>query len=104
MQTAQAIAENHQKLAITNASFQIGGISGFVTRMFGCRHKDMSRPLSLQGQTYRSCLDCGARRQFNLKNWEMEGDYYYGLPPNKEFRPLRGLATRRVTVLSPVRG
>ncbi len=104
MQTAQAIVENHQKLVLTNASSQIGGIGGFITRMFGCRHKEMSRPLSLHGQTYRACLDCGARRQFNLKLWEMEGDYYYGLPASKGFRPLRGLGTQRVTVLSPVSG
>ena len=84
MLTAQAIVENHQKLVITNASSQIGGIGGFLTKMFGCRHKEMSRPLSLYGQTYRTCLACGARRQFNLKNWEMEGDYYYGQPAHKD--------------------
>jgi hypothetical protein len=83
MQLAQAILENHQKLVVINASSQVGGIAGFLTRVFGCRHKEMSRPLSVQGQTYRTCLHCGARRQFNLKSWEMEGDYYYGLPANK---------------------
>jgi hypothetical protein len=104
MQTDQAIIESHQKLVISNATSQTGGISGFLARMFGCRHKEMSRPFSIQDQTYRTCLDCGARRQFNLKRWEMQGDYYYGQPGTKVFRPLRGLGAQRVTALSPMRG
>jgi hypothetical protein len=54
-----------------------GGVGNFMARLFGCRHKEMSRPFSNQGQTYRTCLDCGARRKFNLGSWEMQGDYYY---------------------------
>lgn len=67
---------------------------GWFTRLFGCRHKEMSRPFTDQGQTYRTCLDCGARRQFNLGRWEMQGDFYYGLPSSKYLRPLNGLATK----------
>jgi hypothetical protein len=55
-------------------------VGGWFTRIFGCWHKEMSRPFTDRGQTYRSCLDCGARRQFNLRRWEMQGDFYYGLP------------------------
>lgn len=55
-------------------------VGGWFTRVFGCWHKEMSRPFTDQGQTYRTCLDCGARRQFNLRRWEMQGDFYYGLP------------------------
>jgi hypothetical protein len=55
-------------------------VGGWFTRMFGCWHKEMSRPFTDRGQTYRSCLDCGARRQFNLRRWEMQGDFYYGMP------------------------
>jgi hypothetical protein len=55
-------------------------VGGLFARVFGCRHKEMSRPFTDQGQTYRTCLDCGARRQFNLRRWEMQGDFYYGLP------------------------
>ena len=28
----------------------------------------------------RSCVNCGAQRQFNLGNWEMQGHFYYGQP------------------------
>ena len=45
--------------------------------IFGCRHKDMSRPFSRQGETYRACLSCGARRQFDPENWETRGKYYH---------------------------
>jgi hypothetical protein len=56
---------------------------GWFTRVFGCWHKEMSRPFTHQGQTYRMCLDCGARRQFNLRRWEMQGDFYFGLPTSQ---------------------
>jgi hypothetical protein len=55
-------------------------VGSWFARLFGCWHKEMSRPFTDHGQTYRSCLDCGARRQFNLRRWEMQGDFYYGLP------------------------
>jgi hypothetical protein len=53
------------------------GISRRLTDFFGCQHKDMSRPFSRQGETYRACLNCGARRQFDPENWETRGNYYH---------------------------
>lgn len=53
------------------------GIRRLLTNFFGCRHKDMSRPFSCQGETYRVCLSCGARRQFDPENWETRGNYYH---------------------------
>ena len=69
-------------------------VSGWFARVFGCWHKEMSRPFTDQGQTYRTCIDCGARRQFNLRHWEMQGDFYYRLPTSKYLRPLNGLVAR----------
>ena len=69
-------------------------VSGWFARVFGCWHKEMSRPFTDQGQTYRTCIDCGARRQFNLRRWEMQGDFYYRLPTSKYMRPLSGLVAR----------
>jgi hypothetical protein len=45
-------------------------------------------------------LSCGARRQFNLGRWEMQGDFYYRLPTGKHLRALNGLtsATRSLRV------
>lgn len=57
-----------------------GKIGTLVARMFGCRHGELSRPFSHGGRAYRSCLNCGAQRQFNLGNWQMQGDFYYRKP------------------------
>jgi hypothetical protein len=84
MHTGQAIIENHAGFTKAARSSTNGGIGGWVTRVFGCWHMDMSRPFSSEGQTYRTCVACGARRQFNLRRWEMQGDFYYGLAPRRQ--------------------
>jgi hypothetical protein len=55
-------------------------IGNLMARVFGCRHGELSRPFSHGGRAYRSCLTCGAQRQFNLGNWQMQGDFYYRKP------------------------
>lgn len=57
-----------------------GRIGDFMARVFGCRHGELSRPFSHGGRAYRSCLNCGAQRQFNLSNWQMQGSFYYHTP------------------------
>ena len=42
-----------------------------------CWHRKMSRPFTRDGETYRVCLRCGVRRQFDLKEWKSKGDYYH---------------------------
>jgi hypothetical protein len=55
----------------------VGKIGVGLNRLFGCWHSEMSRPFSNAGQTYRVCLGCGARRQFNIRSWETHGGFYY---------------------------
>jgi hypothetical protein len=55
-------------------------LSKWLTRVFGCWHSEMSRPFTHDGQSYRTCLECGARRNFDSARWEMVGDYYYDRP------------------------
>jgi hypothetical protein len=57
-----------------------GRLNTLMARVFGCRHADMSRPFSRDGRAYRSCLNCGAQRQFNVGDWKMQGGFYYGRP------------------------
>ena len=45
--------------------------------LLGCPHKEMSRPFSRQGETYRVCINCGARRTFDQKTWKPVGPYYF---------------------------
>ena len=80
MQTATEIFQNYGHFRTGNAQASKKTNPGLMARLFGCRHNQMSRPFSVNGQSYRSCVDCGARRQFNVDSWKMQGDYYYGLP------------------------
>jgi hypothetical protein len=55
-------------------------VTRWVARVFGCWHREMSRPFSQQGRAYRVCLNCGAQRRFDLGNWKTQGSFYYGRP------------------------
>ena len=48
-----------------------------TARIFGCWHVNMSRPFSRGSETYRTCVACGARRRFDLEQWQMVGSFYY---------------------------
>jgi hypothetical protein len=52
-------------------------VTGVVTRLFGCWHVHMSVPITSGRETYRACLDCGARRPFDTRNWRVYGRYYF---------------------------
>lgn len=58
-------------------------VTNWVARLFGCWHREMSRPFSHYGQAYRVCLHCGAQRKFNLSNWTMHGAFYYNRPTSQ---------------------
>jgi hypothetical protein len=78
MQTANSIVGHHQNVVQIPVSMSSHtGVTGWLTKLFGCWHKELSRPFSLHGQAYRTCIHCGARRQFNVGRWQMQGDFYY---------------------------
>jgi hypothetical protein len=56
-----------------------GAKVGIFAKLFGCEHKNISRPFTAGGTSYRTCLQCGARKQFNLDTLETYGSFYY--PP-----------------------
>ncbi len=59
--------------------FVFGKKAGLITKLFGCWHENLSRPFA-QGKTaYRSCLNCGARKQFDSETLETFGTFYF--PP-----------------------
>lgn len=47
------------------------------TSIFGCWHKNMGIPLTSGNRTYRTCMICGACRNFDLKLWKNTGAFYY---------------------------
>ena len=82
MKPGQLVLNSNAMVGQNNLSINAGGligrIGGGLNRLFGCWHSEMSRPFSSEGQTYRACVNCGARRQFNIASWETQGGFYYG--------------------------
>jgi hypothetical protein len=52
---------------------------GLFGKLFGCWHDNLSRPFVQNNTAYRTCLSCGARRQFNPDTLQTYGAFYY--PP-----------------------
>jgi len=54
----------------------LGILRYLIPPFFICWHRKMSRPFTRDGETYRVCLRCGIRREFDLKQWQTKGSYY----------------------------
>lgn len=39
--------------------------------MFGCRHKELSRVFTTEGETYKICLKCGTRLPYSLETMQL---------------------------------
>jgi hypothetical protein len=50
-----------------------------TAKFFGCWHQNLSRPFEQEKIAYRTCLNCGARKQFNPETMKTHGSYYF--PP-----------------------
>jgi hypothetical protein len=37
-----------------------------ITSVFGCRHDRLSRPFTIQGQSYMVCLECGRKVFYSM--------------------------------------
>jgi hypothetical protein len=93
MQAGQLTIAN-SNIGHIDPSSVIGRIGNLMARVFGCWHVQLSRPFSREGRAYRTCLSCGAQRQFNLGNWEMQGGFFYGKASTRHFGPVA--AVRRI--------
>jgi hypothetical protein len=65
----------------------VGTKIGIMGTLFGCWHKRLSRPFTEKNSSYRTCLECGARRKFNTESFKTSGPYYY--PPSVRPDPFR---------------
>jgi hypothetical protein len=52
---------------------------GLIGKLFGCWHKELSRPFTNEKSSYRVCLSCGAMKQFDTSNLKTYGPFYH--PP-----------------------
>ena len=53
-----------------------GSLRYMFVRMLSCWHREMGRPITHNGRTYRACSRCGTRRDFDPKTWKTNGRYY----------------------------
>ncbi len=85
----QGVLEQNLSVAtITERSEEtVGRKIGIVGKIFGCWHKRISRPFTTKESSYRTCLDCGARRKFNPENLKTSGPFYF--PPSVKPDPFR---------------
>jgi hypothetical protein len=58
---------------------EFGAKIGIIGKLFGCWHKDLSRPFTNRKSSYRTCLHCGARKRFDAQNLKTFGPFHY--PP-----------------------
>ncbi len=56
---------------------------GLMSKLFGCRHKKLTRPLTVERFSYCACLECGARKPFDAENMQTFGSFYF--PPATAF-------------------
>jgi hypothetical protein len=62
----------------------LGLLRYLIPPFFFCWHRRMSRPFTRDGETYRVCLRCGIRREFDIKQWQTKGSYYR--PTNRQMQ------------------
>lgn len=77
----QAVLEQNSiaEMLISKTDDAFGQKIGLFGTLFGCWHKEMSRPFTRKHLSYRACLECGARKKFNTDNFKTSGPFYY--PP-----------------------
>ncbi|HEX5709101.1 MAG TPA: hypothetical protein VFX96_17500 [Pyrinomonadaceae bacterium] len=78
MQAVQALSIPHPERLDSPAQPSIP--VNWLTRLFGCRHKTMGSPFTMNNETYCTCMSCGARRHFSVERCELTGAYYYAPP------------------------
>jgi hypothetical protein len=59
-----------------NMVTMVMALDRLVGTVFGCWHRRMSWPITRDNQTYRACLKCGVRRNFDSNTWKTVGSFY----------------------------
>lgn len=64
------------KVKKSDFTIRLMGLRELAGWIFRCWHRNLSWPFTLDGETYRVCLHCGARRRFVPSSWRTVGAYY----------------------------
>lgn len=76
MQAVLGTLEHYSGEQIRIPEFTLN-LGRWFSALFGCAHREMSRPFSRHGETYRVCIACGAHRQFDSHTWRSSGPFYF---------------------------
>ncbi len=60
-----------------------GSKIGIIASLFGCWHKRLTRPFTTDRHTYMACVECGARKKVDTKEFKVSRAFYY--PPSVPF-------------------
>ena len=71
----QAVLEqnNIAKQVINRSQEVFGAKIGIFAKLFGCWHKQLTRPFTYGKDSYRACLHCGARQKFDAEQMKNGG-------------------------------
>jgi hypothetical protein len=72
-----------KKLFLTEPTEVFGKRIGFVDRLFGCWHNNLSRPFTHGKKSYLVCLKCGARKNFNAETLTSSSGFFYPPKPSQ---------------------
>jgi hypothetical protein len=76
----QVLDQNRIAQSVLNRTDRVfGDRIGIMGKIFGCWHKELSRPFTNQKSSYRACLNCGAMKRFDTETLKTVGPFYY--PP-----------------------
>lgn len=83
----QAVLEQNTiaERLIDRTTDAFGAKIGLMARLFGCQHQRLTRPFTSRKGSYRTCLECGARAEFDIESFTTLGTFYY--PPSVTSRP-----------------
>ena len=57
-------------------SNELGEKEGFFSKLFGCHHQRLSKPVTTGNACYQYCSECGARRLYDTKTYKSYGEFY----------------------------
>ncbi|MCD9185647.1 MAG: hypothetical protein LUM44_04390 [Pyrinomonadaceae bacterium] len=53
-----------------------GKRQSIFSRIFGCAHTRMSKPVTIGETSFQYCSECGARRQYDIEKFKPFGAFY----------------------------
>lgn len=69
--------------SVSRTADPMGAKIGFIASLFGCWHKRLTRPFTSDKNTYMACVECGARKLVDAKEFKVSRAFYY--PPSVPF-------------------